>query len=128
MWTTPTEPPSPPQEDVPTTAAFAFGLLDPTSDHAVARISPFWRDVWLRNTCHWLQVAGQYSYTPDHRPLLGATPIEGLYVNCGYSGHGIMASAGGSRMTVDVITGALASDDNPFRLDRHFEERSLDVL
>ena len=128
MWTTPTEPPSAPQEDVATTAAFAFGLLNPASDHAVARISPFWRDVWLRNTCHWLQVAGQYSYTPDHRPLLGATPIEGLYVNCGYSGHGIMASAGGSRMTVDVITGKLTGDDNPFRLDRHFEERPLDVL
>ena len=128
MWTTPTESPSAPQEDVPTTAAFAFGLLNPASDHAIARISPFWRDVWLRNTCHWLQVAGQYSYTPDHRPLLGATPIEGLYVNCGYSGHGIMASAGGSRLTVDVITGKLASDANPFRLDRHFEERPLDVL
>src|SRR5690348_4527412 len=29
MWTTPTESPSAPQEDVPTTAAFAFGLLNP---------------------------------------------------------------------------------------------------
>ncbi|MGE5334077.1 MAG: NAD(P)/FAD-dependent oxidoreductase, partial [Nitrososphaerota archaeon] len=93
MWTTPAEPPGPPLEDVPTSAAFAFGLLDPTSDHAVARISPFWRDVWLRNTSHWLLVAGQYSYTPDHRPLLGTTAIDGLYVNCGYSGHGIMGSA-----------------------------------
>ena len=128
MWTTPTEPATAPMEDVPTSLAFAYGLLNPASDHAVARISPFWRDVWLRNTAHWLLVAGQYSYTPDHRPLLGATPIDGLYVNCGYSGHGIMGSAGGSRLTVDVITGAVASADNPFRLDRPFAERALDVL
>ena len=128
LWTTPTEPATPPMEDVPTSLAFAYGLLDPASDHSVARISPFWREVWHHNTAHWLLVAGQYSYTPDHRPLLGATPIEGLYVNCGYSGHGIMASAGGSRLTVDVITGAVASADNPFRLDRPFAERALDVL
>lgn len=128
MWTTPSEPSGPPLEDVPPSASFAFGLLNPASDHAVARISPFWRDVWQRNTCHWLLVAGQYSYTPDHRPLLGATPVDGLYLNCGYSGHGIMGSAGGSRLTVDVITGAVPSPQNPFRLDRPFAERALDVL
>ena len=128
MWTTPTEPPGPPLDDVPTSMSFAYGLLNPASDHAVARISPFWRAVWLRNTSHWLLVAGQYSYTPDHRPLLGATPIDGLYVNCGYSGHGIMGSAGGSRLTVDLITGAAPPAANPFRLDRPFAERALDVL
>jgi sarcosine oxidase subunit beta len=128
MWTTPTEPPGPPLDDVPTSMSFAYGLLNPASDHAVARISPFWRAVWLRNTSHWLLVAGQYSYTPDHRPLLGATPIEGLYVNCGYSGHGIMGSAGGSRLTVDLITGVVPPAANPFRLDRPFAERALDVL
>lgn len=128
LWTTPTEPATPPIEDVPTSLAFAYGLLDPASDHAVARISPFWRDVWHHNISHWLLVAGQYSYTPDHRPLLGTTPIEGLYVNCGYSGHGIMGSAGGSRLTVDVITGAISNAENPFRLDRPFAERALDVL
>ena len=128
MWTTPTEPAGPPLEDVPASYAWVFGLLDPASDHAVARISPFWRDVWQRNTSHWYVIAGQYSYTPDHRPLLGTTPIEGLYVNCGYSGHGIMASAGGSRLVVDEITGALANAANPFRLSRPIEERALDVL
>jgi sarcosine oxidase subunit beta len=128
MWTTPTEPPGPPLDDVPTSMSFAYGLLNPASEHAVARISPFWRDVWLRNTSHWLLVAGQYSYTPDHRPLLGATPIDGLYVNCGYSGHGIMGSAGGSRLTVDLITGAVPNAENPFRLDRPFAARALDVL
>ncbi|MFI5273303.1 MAG: NAD(P)/FAD-dependent oxidoreductase [Ktedonobacterales bacterium] len=128
MWTTPTEPPGPPLDDVPASYAFAFGLLDPASEHAVARISPFWRAVWERHTAHWFVIAGQYSYSPDHRPLLGATPVEGLYINCGYSGHGIMASAGGSRIVVDEMRGALANEANPFRLGRPLVERELDVL
>ena len=128
LWTSASEPAGPALEDVPTSAAFAFGLLDPSGDHALARVSPFWRDVWARNTNHWFQIAGQYSYTPDHRPLLGATPIAGLYVNCGYSGHGIMASAGGSRLTVDVLSGALPPAGNAFRLDRPLDARDLDVI
>jgi sarcosine oxidase subunit beta len=95
LWTAPGVPPGPPLEDVPTSADFAFGLLDPASGYSVARISPFWRDVWARQTAHWFLQAGQYDYTPDHRPFLGPTAIPGLYLNCGYSGHGIMASGGG---------------------------------
>jgi glycine/D-amino acid oxidase-like deaminating enzyme len=128
MWTTPTEPEGPPLEDVPAAYSFGMRLLDPASDHAVARISPFWRGVWERNIGHWFAIAGQYSYTPDHRPLLGPTPVEGLSVNCGYSGHGIMASAGGSRLVVDLLTGRASNADNPFRLDRPFAHRELDVL
>ena len=40
-------------DDVPTSVEFAFGLLDPASDHSVARISPFWAEVWKRHTAHW---------------------------------------------------------------------------
>jgi glycine/D-amino acid oxidase-like deaminating enzyme len=55
--------------------------------------------------------------TPDHRPLLGATPVDGLYVNTGYSGHGVMLSvAGAERVLETVVTGA----PNPFRPDRTF--------
>jgi sarcosine oxidase subunit beta len=128
MWTVPNVPPGPPLDDVPPSGDFAFALLNPASDHAVARISPFWREVWRRNTSHWFLRAGQYSYTPDHRPFLGPTSVEGLYVNCGYSGHGIMASAGGSRLTIATLTGALAPAANPFRLDRPMLPRDLDVL
>jgi len=128
LWTAPGIPGGPPLDDVPTSEDFAFGLLNPASDHAVARISPFWREVWQRNTCHWFLRAGQYTYTPDHRPYLGPTPIKGLYVNCGYSGHGIMASAGGSRLTIATLTGTISPADNPFRLDRPRQERDLDIL
>jgi sarcosine oxidase subunit beta len=128
LWTAPGVPPGPPLEDVPTSADFAFALLNPASPAAVARISPFWRDVWARNTSHWFLQAGQYAYTPDRRPYLGPTPVAGLYLNCGYSGHGIMASAGGSRVVVDTITGKLTPAANPFRLDRPLVGRDLDIL
>jgi sarcosine oxidase subunit beta len=128
MWTAPDVPAGPPLEDVPASDEFAFGLLDPASDHSVARISPFWQRVWERNTEQWWLRAGQYSYSPDHRPLLGPTRVAGLYVNCGYSGHGIMGSAGGSRIVIDTVTGELAPDQNPFRLDREMVPRTLDVL
>jgi hypothetical protein len=39
-----------------------------------------------------------------------------------------MASAGGSRLVVDTLTGALAPADNPFRLDRPLVGRELDIL
>lgn len=121
-------PPDPPLNDVPTSTDFVFALLEPESRYAVARISPFWRDVWARQTSHWYLQAGQYAYTPDHRPYLGPTSVEGLYLNCGYSGHGIMASGGASRLVVDTITGALVPADNPFRFERPIEHREFDVL
>ena len=120
--------PGPPLAEVPISSDFAFGLLDPSSDYSAARISPFWRDVWARQTAHWFLQAGQYAYTPDHRPFLGPTPVEGLFLNCGYSGHGIMASAGGSRLAVDTITGAVPPANNPFRFDRPIPERVMDIL
>jgi sarcosine oxidase, subunit beta len=94
LRTTPGVPPGPPLENVPTDAEFAFDLLDPASPYSVARISPFWCEVWARQTAHWFLQAGQYAYTPDHRPFLGPTTVPGLFLNCGYSGHGIMASGG----------------------------------
>ena len=128
LRTIPGVPPGPPLDDVPTSAQFAFDLLDPASPYSVARISPFWRDVWVRGTDHWFLQAGQYDYSPDHRPLLGSTSLPGLYVNCGYSGHGIMTSGAASRLVVDTITGKIAPGDNPFRFDRPILYRELDVL
>jgi len=127
LWTSPA-PAEPPLEDVPTSAAFAFELLDPASDHALARIVPFWKEVWGSSRLQWWLQAGQYTYTPDRRPLLGPTRIRGLALNTGYSGHGIMGSIGGSRRAVDAITGKLKPADNPFRPDRPMEGRSFDVL
>jgi sarcosine oxidase subunit beta len=127
LWTAPAAA-GPPLEDVPTSSDFAFGLLDPGSDHALARVAPFWKDVWSSTRLQWWLQAGQYTYTPDRRPLLGPTPIEGLAVNTGYSGHGIMGSIGGSRRALDAIFGRVSPENNPFRPDREMAVRTFDVL
>ena len=60
---------------------------------------------------------GLYTVTPDHRPLIDETPVAGLYVNTGYSGHGVMCSVAGGRLLVERIH----ATTNPFALDRTFE-------
>src|SRR5262245_27446384 len=124
----PDEPAGEALEDVPTRESFAFDVLDPASPLAAARLSPFWREVWSRGTSPWLLRAGQYDLTPDHRPLLGATEVPGLYLNCGHSGHGVMTSIGAARRVVDSILGRLAPSANPFRPDRPMAGRDRDVL
>ena len=130
LFTDASAPPSEPHDPVPVDHDWAFGLLDPRSEHALARLAPFWRDVWSDGapTAHWFLQAGQYEYTPDRRPYLGAIGPDGLFLNGGYSGHGIMAGAGGSRLVVDLLTGAAPADTNPFRPDREFDAREHDIL
>jgi sarcosine oxidase subunit beta len=130
-------PPTDPTWSVPTSADFAFRLLDPSSDDAVALVAPFWADVWERGV-NWLLHAGQYEYTPDHRPFVSPTAIGGLWLNGGWSGHGVMGSGGGSRLLLDAITGGATGPawglridgpgGNPFRLDRPLEVGRHDVL
>jgi sarcosine oxidase subunit beta len=127
-FTDPSTPPSPPSEEVPLDHSFVFDLLDPKSPVALARVSTFWRDVWERGSDPWVLQAGQYTMTPDRRPLIGALE-EALYVNTGYCGHGVMCSPAGARHLADVLTGKVSAEGNPYRPDRVFEVRpQLDPL
>lgn len=128
LYTDPTTPPTPPADDVAPDHRFAQGLLNPASPVSVARVSNFWERVWARGSANWFMQSGHYTMTPDHRPLLGPAAIPGLWLNTGYSGHGIMGSPAGSRRFIDVLTGRTRPDDNAFRPDRPFEARDLDVL
>jgi sarcosine oxidase subunit beta len=128
LYTDPATPPTEPTEAVTPDPGFAFRLLNPRSPLSVARTAPFWRTVWESGAVHWLVQAGQYTVTPDHRPLIGSTALEGLWVNTGYSGHGIMLSPAGSRLLMDLFTGVVRSEDNPFRPDRRFEPREQPTL
>jgi len=122
LFTDPATPPQEPTDAVTPDPAFAFQVMEPSSPVAVARVVPFWRDVWEDGAAPWMVQAGQYTVTPDHRPLIGPTGIEGLYVNTGYSGHGIMLSAAGGRAMVDLLRGATTPAENPFAVDRAFAE------
>jgi sarcosine oxidase subunit beta len=89
---------------------------------------PFWNEVAeaLRRESVFLS-AGQYTCTPDRKPIIGPVgSIPGLYVNTGYSGHGIMASPGGARVLLDVIVDPVAGAANAFRLERFSEAKVCD--
>lgn len=50
--------------------------------------------------------AGLHSDTPDYMAILGETPtIHGLYLACGFSGHGFMHSPAVGRLMADLILG-----------------------
>jgi sarcosine oxidase subunit beta len=112
------EPGTDPVEQVPADPDFALRLLDPDSEIAVAHTAGFWRQVWERAGSAWVVQAGQYTMTPDQRPLIGPTEVDGIHVNTGYSGHGVMAGPAGGEILAQLLSGARS--DNPFRLDREF--------
>jgi sarcosine oxidase subunit beta len=129
LFADPATPASPPSDDVPLDHRFVFQLLEPSSPVAVGRVAPFWREVWSDWSAAWMLQAGQYTMTPDHRPLIGHTAVEGLLVNSGYSGRGVMAGPAGSRLLADLLSGRRSADDNPFRPDRDFSRRpEVDIL
>jgi sarcosine oxidase subunit beta len=52
------------------------------------------------------QWAGRVDITPDTSPIMGLTPIEGLFINCGWGTGGFKAiPAGGDTMADTVATG-----------------------
>lgn len=128
LRTDPTTPAGAPLLEVPTDEAMARELLDPASPTSLALLAPFWREVWRNGPPAWHLHAGQYEYTPDHRPFIGPTDQPGLFVNTGYSGHGVMCSAGGARRTVDLLLGRAAAAEEPFRVGRPMVSRARDVL
>lgn len=115
-----------PVEDVPPDSDMVFEVLDPSHPKSAARITPFWGKAWRRGELHWMFHSGQYMMTPDHRPLIGETPVRGLWVNTGYSGHGIMCSPAAGRILADLLTSRL--EESPFSLDRAFVKRSMDQI
>ena len=107
-------------DDPPVDPGFPYKLLDPASPTSLARTTAFWREVWEDGRAAWASQCGLYTVTPDFRPLLDETPVAGLYVNTGYSGHGVMCSVGGGRHLLEIVTGART--EKPFALDRVFVE------
>jgi glycine/D-amino acid oxidase-like deaminating enzyme len=49
-------------------------------------------------------IPGVYDVTPDHQPILGPV-ADGLFVACGFSGHGFMIAPAVARITADAVLG-----------------------
>ncbi len=74
--------------------------------------------------------AGCYDVTPDYNPIISESPVDGLYLCAGFSGHGFKISAAVGRLMADVMTSGASSapdiDAADFRHDRF--ERGLPLL
>ena len=84
---------------------FPFSLfdldMDVFSQHIESHIHriPIISDIGIQST-----ICGPESFTPDHKPLIGESPIvEGLYFNCGHNSMGITTSGGFSSMLAELI-------------------------
>jgi sarcosine oxidase subunit beta len=114
------EEPQEPQEVVPTDWAFPGMVLDPSSPWSAGRVSPFWnRATNLLAKSNVDLCAGQYTYTSDHLPIIGPCPgVPGLFLNVGYSGHGVMGGPEGARRLAQLIVDRGSRSDNPFSYER----------
>jgi glycine/D-amino acid oxidase-like deaminating enzyme len=72
---------------------------------------------------------GYYVKTRENRQLIGPTPVDGLYVSCGYSGFGVMASCAGGELVARHITGAPLPDYAPaFLISRYQNPQYIKLL
>jgi sarcosine oxidase subunit beta len=81
---------------------------------AICELFPMFRR--LRMLRNW---GGIVDVTPDRSPIIGKTPVAGLYVNCGWGTGGFKATPGSGHLFAWTI----AKDEPhaigaPFRLDR----------
>ncbi|HXT80866.1 MAG TPA: FAD-dependent oxidoreductase, partial [Acetobacteraceae bacterium] len=89
---------------------------------AICELFPTFRR--LRMMRNW---GGIVDCTPDRSPIIGRTPVPGLYVNCGWGTGGFKATPGSGH----VFAATIARDEPhplaaPFALDRFRTGRLID--
>lgn len=71
---------------------------------------------------------GAYDVTPDYNPIIGPSPVDGLFLATGFSGHGYKISPAVGKLVADLVTGGSTTlpNVNPrdFRYSR-FAENDL---
>ena len=70
---------------------------------------------------------GIVDVTPDRSPIIGKTPVDGLYVNCGWGTGGFKATPGSGHVFAHTLaTGEPHPFNAPFTLDRFRSGRLID--
>jgi glycine/D-amino acid oxidase-like deaminating enzyme len=73
--------------------------------------------------------AGCYDVTPDFNPVISQSPVDGLVIAAGFSGHGFKIAPAVGRLVADLVVDGKSSDaDIPaddFRLSRFAEGELL---
>lgn len=78
---------------------FDRGFVEKILTRAVDRV-PVFEYLEVNPSRAW---AGLYEMTPDHHPVLGASPVNGLFFANGFSGHGVMHSPATGKILADLI-------------------------
>ncbi len=71
---------------------------------------------------------GYYVKTQENRPLIGPTPVEGVFVSGAYSGFGIMASCAGGDLVARHVVGAPVPDYAPSFMVSRYRDPSYRAL
>jgi sarcosine oxidase subunit beta len=88
---------------------------------AVCELFPTFRR--LRMLRNW---GGIVDVTPDRSPIIGATPVPGLYVNCGWGTGGFKATPGSAHLFAWTLAHEKSHPINaPFGLERFCEGRLI---
>ncbi|MGI8507313.1 MAG: sarcosine oxidase subunit beta family protein [Solirubrobacteraceae bacterium] len=70
---------------------------------------------------------GTVDVTPDRSPIIGKTPVEGLFVNCGWGTGGFKATPGSAHVFAHTVaTGEPHPINAPFTLERFTTGRLID--
>jgi glycine/D-amino acid oxidase-like deaminating enzyme len=73
--------------------------------------------------------AGCYDVTPDYNPIISATPLEGLWLCTGFSGHGYKISPSVGDLMADLLVNGKSRhadvDHRDFRWERFCEDDPL---
>jgi sarcosine oxidase subunit beta len=78
----------------------------------------------LRMLRNW---GGIVDVTPDRSPIIGATPVPGLYINCGWGTGGFKATPGSGHVFAHhIATGSPHPINAPFSLERFVTGRLID--
>ena len=72
------------------------------------------------------QWGGIVDMTGDRSPVIGGTPVEGIFVNCGWGTGGFKAIPGSGWATAGLIAKGEDPIAGPFGLDRFTEGRMID--
>ncbi len=73
------------------------------------------------------QWGGIVDVTPDRSPIIGKTPLEGLFVNCGWGTGGFKATTGSAHVFAHTLAiGEPHRINAPFTLDRFRTGRLID--
>jgi sarcosine oxidase, subunit beta len=89
---------------------------------AVCELFPMFRR--LRMLRSW---GGIVDVTPDRSPIIGRTPVPGLYVNCGWGTGGFKATPGSGHLFAWTIAhGAPHPINAPFSLERFRDGATID--